>query len=154
MERAQAAQALPFPLGRKRKQKGPFARHFGSRKIELALPWPPDSAQRRQLRKRSEAMLLCALFLLLDLINKLRPCAIARPRLFTAKMINSIFIPVLPASPFPDGGCAALPKPPCASCRAAHNGSWAAPQGTCRSREEWNRGKTWRNGMAQKTDPP
>ena len=105
--RAQAARALPFPLGRKRKQKGPFctalrqredratlkavrrdaqklaasrrsdnlcARFFTARgavkkspheprsQILRVLPRPSDSAQRHQLRKRSETMLFRALF--------------------------------------------------------------------------------------------
>ncbi len=104
LERAQAARAHPFPLGRKRKQKGPFCTALRQRKDEAtlkpvrrtfpnstihivsntwegsflpfgqkspheprsqilwALPRPSDSAQRHQLRKRSETMLFRALF--------------------------------------------------------------------------------------------
>jgi len=46
--RAQAARALPFPLGRKRKQKGPFARYFGTDKMKpRTIPFGEPSQTRR-----------------------------------------------------------------------------------------------------------
>ncbi len=48
LERAQAARALPFPLGRKREQKGPFCTALRQQKDSagrcLGLPSAPSSA--------------------------------------------------------------------------------------------------------------
>ncbi|MDY5591853.1 MAG: hypothetical protein SPF51_10020 [Candidatus Fimivicinus sp.] len=58
--RAQAAQALPFPLGRKRKQKGPFRTAHRQRKDEATNHPVRRGAQKLAASRRSNN--LCARF--------------------------------------------------------------------------------------------
>ena len=58
--RAQAARALPFPLGRKRKQKGPFCTALRQRQNEATLKAVRRDAQKLAASRRSDN--LCARF--------------------------------------------------------------------------------------------
>ncbi len=60
MERAQAARALPFPLGRKRKQKGPFCTALRQQKDGDTLKAVRRDAQKLAASRRSNN--LCARF--------------------------------------------------------------------------------------------
>jgi len=60
LDRAQAARALPFPLGRKRKQKGPFCTALRQRQNEATLKAVRRGAQKLAASRRSNN--LCARF--------------------------------------------------------------------------------------------
>jgi len=60
LDRAQAARALPFPFGRKRKQKGPFRTALRQRKDRATLKAVRRDAQKLAASRRSNN--LCARF--------------------------------------------------------------------------------------------
>jgi len=60
LDRAQAARALPFPFGRKRKQKGPFCTALRQQQNEATLKAVRRDAQKLAASRRSNN--LCARF--------------------------------------------------------------------------------------------